>query len=59
MSDEMRKYDMIMMLARRYDFSSYLEICTPTTGHTFAQIDPRQFPWRERISFRTCPTDRW
>lgn len=56
MTTEMRKYEMILMLARRYGYSSYLEICTPTTGHTFSFIDPNQFPFRQRIMYR-CPPE--
>ena len=39
----MNKADIINALGVRYGFSRYLEICTPTTGLLFADIDRRQF----------------
>ena len=50
----MRKYQIALMLAKRYGYTRYLEICTPTTGRTFAKVDKRQFQQRVRLMYR-CP----
>ena len=42
------------MLGARLGYASYLEICTPTTGATFAKVDQAQFPERTRVIYR-CP----
>jgi hypothetical protein len=52
----MRKYEIALLLGRRYGYTSYLEICTPTAGHTFSLIDKEQFPRRTRLMYR-CPPD--
>lgn len=52
----MRKHEIALMLARRYGYTSYLEICTPTTGLTFSLVDKKQFPRRARLMYR-CPPD--
>lgn len=51
----MRKYEIASLLARQLGFSSYLEICTPTTGGTFALVDREQFQRVVRLMYR-CPT---
>lgn len=48
----MRKYEIARMLAKRYGYKSYLEICTPTTGGTFSRIDDNQFSRRVRLMYR-------
>lgn len=40
---KMRKYHIANLLARRFDYKSYLEICTPTTGLTYSMIDRSTF----------------
>jgi hypothetical protein len=52
----MQKYEIALRLAQRYGYKSYLEICTPMTGLTFAQIDKQQFERRARLIYR-CPSD--
>ncbi len=52
----MRKYEIARMLARRYGYKSYLEICTPTTGGTFSLVDKKQFSRRMRLMYRR-PSD--
>lgn len=52
----MRKYDIALMLARRFGYTSYLEVCTSTTGATFSQVDKQQFSRRIRLMYR-CPAD--
>jgi hypothetical protein len=47
----MRKFDIALMLAQRYGYTSYLEICTPLTGRTFSQIDRQQFSRRVRLMY--------
>ena len=50
----LNKYEIALMLARRYGYTSYLEICTPNTGHTFSKVDKQQFRRRARLMYR-CP----
>ena len=50
----MRKTDIINGLAARHGFTSYLEICTPTTGNRYGEIDRRQFTSRSRLMYRWC-----
>ena len=50
----MRKYEIAAMLAGKLGYASYLEICTPTTGVTFAKVDADQFSRRVRLMYR-CP----
>lgn len=52
----MRKYEIALMLAGRYGYESYLEVCNPTTGLTFSQVDKQQFTRRVRLMYR-CPSD--
>jgi len=52
----MRKYEIANTLARQFKYSSYLEICTANTGHTFAKVNNQQFPQRMRLMYR-CPRD--
>jgi hypothetical protein len=51
----MNKSDIINLLGRKHGFSSYLEICTPTTGWRYAQIDRRQYRARCRLMYRCRP----
>src|ERR1700722_11416255 len=50
----MRKYDIVNGLARKRGYQSYLEICTPSSGMTFARVDRTQFPRCHRLLYR-CP----
>ena len=52
----MRKYEIALMLAKRYGYTSYLEICTTVTGGTFSLVDKEQFSRRARLMYR-CPAD--
>lgn len=54
MSEDLRKFDIINILGRRYDLRSYLEWNTPTTGHTFAKVDAGWFAPKDRLVYR-CP----
>jgi hypothetical protein len=47
-----RKFDIALMLARKYGFASYLEVVTPTTGGTYGQVDRHQFSTRMRLMYR-------
>jgi hypothetical protein len=51
-----RKFDIARMLARKYNLTSYLEVATPTTGGTYAQVDRRQFTRCARLMYR-CPPE--
>jgi hypothetical protein len=48
----MRKYEMALLLAKRFGYTSYLEICSRTTGHTYAFVDKNQFTRRMRVMYR-------
>ncbi|MBX7165674.1 MAG: class I SAM-dependent methyltransferase [Pirellulales bacterium] len=52
----MRKFEVVQQLSARFGYRRYLEICTPTTGATFAEIKAEQFPTRVRCMYR-CPAD--
>jgi hypothetical protein len=52
----MRKYEIALLLASRFGYTSYLEICTPNTGGTFSMVDKEQFSRRARLIYR-CPPD--
>jgi hypothetical protein len=45
------KYDLINWFAKEYNFSSYLEISTPTTGHYFDKVDPTYIKTKECINY--------
>jgi hypothetical protein len=49
-----KKYDIINALGRRYGLRRYLEICTPTTGHTYALVDGAWFEPKHRLVYN-CP----
>lgn len=51
---ELRKYDIINLLGRRHGLRDYLEICTPSTGLTFAEVDDETFATTHRLVYR-CP----
>lgn len=53
---EMYKYEIALALARRYAYTSYLEICTPLTGQAFNRVDKEQFRRRVRLMYQ-CPPD--
>ena len=50
----MLKTDIINLLGREHGFASYLEICTPTTGNLYAEVDRRQYMACRRLAYR-CP----
>ncbi|HUK08675.1 MAG TPA: class I SAM-dependent methyltransferase [Stellaceae bacterium] len=52
----MRKYDIINELIRRRGLRSYLEICTPTTGGSFSEVERGTLVRRDRLMYR-CPRD--
>lgn len=54
MSGELRKFEIINSLAKKWGYRSYLEICTPTTGCTFDKVDAKLFSVYERFVYR-CP----
>lgn len=56
MPDELKKYEIINMLARRWQYQFYLEVCTPSTGFTFGQVDAECLKIRDRFVYR-CPRD--
>jgi len=45
------KYDLINWFAKEYNFSSYLEISTLTTGHYFDKIDSNFFKIKDCINY--------
>jgi hypothetical protein len=51
----MDKMDIINLLGRRHLFTSYLEICTPTTGLKYSKIDRSQFTFCRRLVYRWRP----
>jgi hypothetical protein len=51
----MQKYDIINALAKRHGLHSYLEICTPSTGHEFRNIDREQFETCDRLIYYCAP----
>ena len=53
---QIRKHEIALMLAARYGYTSYLEICTSITGGTFSLVDKKQFPRRARLMYK-CPPD--
>jgi hypothetical protein len=50
----MRKFDIASLLGKKYGLSTYLEVVTPTTGGTYAQVDRAQFSTCQRLMYR-CP----
>lgn len=52
----MQKYDIINALARRHGLTSYIEICTPSTGNEFSNIDRLQFETCHRLMYN-CPPE--
>jgi len=48
----MRKYEIASLLASRFGYTKYLEICTPTTGGTFSAVDKQQFSRRVRVMYK-------
>ncbi|HMK70162.1 MAG TPA: hypothetical protein VK442_04240 [Xanthobacteraceae bacterium] len=50
------KTDIIRYLAKLWNYRSFLEICTPTTGNLFAKIDQSRFDACHRLMYR-CPVD--
>ncbi|MCH6574818.1 MAG: sulfotransferase [Bacteroidetes bacterium] len=45
------KYDLINWFAKEYNFSSYLEISTLTTGHYFDKVDSNFFKIKDCINY--------
>jgi hypothetical protein len=50
------KVDIINHLADRYDYQTYLEICTPMTSNRFAEVDRSKYKTCHRLMYR-CPRD--
>ena len=50
----MQKFELAAALARRFGYRTYLEICTPSTGLTYAQMDRTVFTRCRRVMYR-CP----
>jgi len=48
---ELRKFEIARLFGERYGYKSYLEICTSSTGGTFAHVDKEQFPRRVRVMY--------
>jgi hypothetical protein len=48
----MFKTDIINRLGAKHGFTSYLEICTPTTGARYAEVDRSQFTACTKIMYR-------
>src|SRR4051812_30655777 len=49
------KTDIIHFLSNLHGYSSYLELCTPTTGGLYHKIDRSRFKFCHRLMYR-CPT---
>jgi hypothetical protein len=47
------KTDIINILADLYGYTSYLEICTPTTGNVYGKIDRSKFRTCHRLMYRS------
>jgi len=50
------KVDIVHYLSKARGYRSYLEICTPTTGNQFSEINQSQFDVCHRLMYR-CPDD--
>src|ERR1043166_937587 len=48
------KTDIINLMADTRRYRTYLEICTPTTGHRFAEVDRSRYTTCHRLMYR-CP----
>lgn len=51
----MLKTEIINRLGAKHGLTRYLEICTPTTGTRYGEVDRRQFTIRRRLMYRWCP----
>jgi hypothetical protein len=51
----MVKTEIINRLGAKHGFTRYLEICTPTTGVRYGEVDRRQFTVCSRLMYRWCP----
>jgi hypothetical protein len=51
----MLKTEIINRLGAKHGFTRYLEICTPTTGIRYGEVDRRQFTVCSRLMYRWCP----
>ena len=51
----MLKTEIINRLGAKYGFTNYLEICTPTTGIRYGEVDRAQFVACTRLMYRWCP----
>jgi len=52
----LKKYEIVHALAAKYNFQSYLELCTPTTGNYFHKIDRSKFKKSIRLMYN-CPAE--
>src|SRR5581483_3530750 len=48
------KMEIIALLAARHGLKRYLELCTPTTGNYYDELDRRLVPVAHRLMYR-CP----
>jgi hypothetical protein len=53
---EFNKIDLIHLIARRLKLRNYLELCTPTAGRRYGEIDRARFSTARRLMY-ICPTD--
>jgi hypothetical protein len=50
------KMEIVGLLAAKYGFSRYLELCTPTTGNFYQSLDRRALSTAHRLMYN-CPAD--
>jgi hypothetical protein len=53
---EFNKTDLIHLISKRLKLRNYLELCTPTAGGRYGEIDRARFRTARRLMY-TCPTD--
>jgi hypothetical protein len=51
-----QKFDIINFLLRKYQFESYIEFCTPTSGRAYKFINRSQLKRSHRLMYR-CPAE--
>lgn len=56
MAATLSKMEIIGLLARRHEFTRYLELCTPTTGCEYARLDRQILTAPCRLMYN-CPAD--
>jgi hypothetical protein len=53
---EFNKTDLIHLISKRLKLKNYLELCTPTAGRRYREIDRARFRTARRLMY-TCPPD--